>query len=470
MFKRLVNFLLKPVRRWPVASFFVALGLLILLVAVSNFWRNSKIQTLPDQAESSKAVNTYKISKSALVKVQGEVEKSGVTTVISQTNGVVYRIAVKEGQTVHRGDQLIKLSSTALGASVATIQRQLAQKQYENLIDTYDVQIDLNEKQKRLAELADQNSDELRNLANKSAEDTRGVIDLNENIISKINDNLQSLKQNNVNGSNDELIFQTEQLQAQYSSGLSQLQSALRNSEYQASDDMPPADLADVQRELTTKQLDLQRQALDLSKELSHLNLRLAQIGEAMMSPTAPVSGTVEYVYVKKNQVVTPGTSLVLISGDEGQVQVKAFVGDNLVKQVSRLFPSKLYIDDVEYETMPDWISNEPVSNQLFSIIYNLPAKFSKSVTNGDYVSIDLPIEINQSGLTENQFLVPLDAVFQTQTQSFVLVIKDDRALSKEVSLGKIVGSYVYVTSGLDANDVVITDRTVTAGDLVTAQ
>jgi hypothetical protein len=65
---------------------------------------------------------------------------------------------------------------------------------------------------------------------------------------------------------------------------------------------------------------------------------------------------------------------------------------------------------------------------------------------------------------------IPLDAVFQTQDQSYVFVIQGGKAVSKSITTGQVVGGQVEVTSGLENKDQVILDRNVVAGDTVRTQ
>ena len=63
--------------------------------------------------------------------------------------------------------------------------------------------------------------------------------------------------------------------------------------------------------------------------------------------------------------------------------------------------------------------------------------------------------------------LVPIDAVTQTSQGSFLFVVEDGKAKTKEVSLGNLFGQYVMVYGGLSDEDKVIIDRHVLDGDQV---
>jgi multidrug efflux pump subunit AcrA (membrane-fusion protein) len=440
------------------------------VIALSNYFNKPVANEAVADIEP-KPVRVYRLKDQPYLQVQAQVRKTGVVQITAQSSGIVSNIKVKTGQRVGKGNRLLNLVSNYQGGNAAGVQAQLAKVQYQNAVDTFDQQARTIDQQKRAAELSKENVDQLRDIANRASEDSRALIDLNNEILGKINDNLHGLVDNNVNNQNDELIFQTRQLKSQYEGAQIQLKAGLRSSEYQADVEKPPADLADLQQQITINQLELQQKGLELNKKVSYLQLQLAQVSAGMFNPASPVNGVVEYVHVVTDETVSPGRVLVTIKADNQETELVALVTGRVARQVSRIVPSNVIlpgranIEARSYEILPNWISQEAVSDHLYAITYSLPGQFQPELADGEYLGVKLPLEIER--MNGEIPIVPLDAVYQTQTQSYVLVVEEDSAVSRPVVLGEVVGEFVYVAEGLVISDLVIMDRGVVAGDRV---
>ena len=87
------------------------------------------------------------------------------------------------------------------------------------------------------------------------------------------------------------------------------------------------------------------------------------------------------------------------------------------------------------------------------------------SLTDGSYVNVDIPVGYPDTLQTIP--FVPIDSVFQTQEENIVYVVAGDKAVSRQIELGSVVGKYVEVTSGLTSGDQIILGRNVIEGDKV---
>ncbi|MBI3342459.1 HlyD family efflux transporter periplasmic adaptor subunit [Candidatus Curtissbacteria bacterium] len=244
-----------------------------------------------------------------------------------------------------------------------------------------------------------------------------------------------------------------------------QLKSGLRNAEYQASGDNPPAQLAQLQSDIAQKQLDLQDKALELTKETSALQLKLAQVNEANYFPVSPFEGVVERVNVEVGQSVSPGTVLATITGTDKTATAQAFVPLTIARQISKLTTSTLHLPGGTVDLYPTYVSEEATEGQLYSVLFAIPAEFENNTTDRSFITIELPIDQDTTN-TADPF-VPIDSVHQTQDEAFVFVIADKKAAAKKVTLGEVQGSYIQVLNGLAQNDQIILSRNVIAGDKV---
>ncbi len=450
------------IRKRPLTAFLISLGLLFLLIFLGSLFK-APVKETPTQ-EIVKEVNVLTLGKQTTVKVSGQVEKQGVLQILAQSPGVVSKVSVSEGDVVTKGQSLVSLSSNYQGGNIASISRQIAQKQFENTRDSFDAQKEIVNKQKDLANQNASNTESLRQISIKANEDANSLLNLNEDIFHSIDRTLQELIASNVGGINDQLILQSKQAEAGIQAGINQLNSQIRQFDYSNNTNNPPTKIANINLDVTLKQLDIQEKSLNLNKEVSQLQLNLAQVSEAMMFPVSPCKGEVEKISVVKGDLVNPGNPLITISCSERDVRVVAKVPSQVAKQASLITESLLNIDGEKVYLLPDFVSTEATDGQLYQIIYTLPDYLINQSTNGSFIKVEVPIGEFNSGV---QFFIPLDSVFQTQESAYVYVISDNKAVSKKVTLGQVLGSDVEVLSGLNSGDVIILNRNVIAGEAV---
>ncbi len=448
----------------PLTSFAALLVILFVLIALSHQITKPKQADEKPEAQT-KEVETFNVGGAPTVTLNAQIQKSGVVQILAQAPGIVSKIHTTEGKTVSRGTTLISTGSNYQGASAASVSRQLAQTQYSSAKTTGEIQKELINKQREIAEKTDSNADELRNITDKSLGETRDLISLNENILSTVDTNLKTLEDTNVGGANDVLILQTKQTKAQLLAGLSQAKSGLRSAEYAQSGDKPAAQLSDLGRDATQKQLDLQEKSLELNLEVSRLQVKLAQISESAMYPSAPFAGTVERVHVRIGQTVSPGTPLITLSGSSATITATALVPRNVATNLNKLENSYLILGSEKIETTPIYVSKEATNGQLYSVIFAVPEEHASKLTDLGFINVEVPIG-QEFGQTSYPF-IPLDAIQQTQDTAVVFVEKEGRALGKNVKLGQVQGSYAQIIEGLEAQDKIILNRNVISGDKV---
>lgn len=450
---------LNKIDRKPMTSFFTVLVILLLLIITGSFLRKPQIEKIT--APAAKEVAVYSIGKAPRVTVQGKMEKSGITKIIALTPGVITSVNVIEGQEVTQGTNLISMSSNYSGGNPASVGREIAAATYQNVKDTYDTSKDLIAKQREAADKQKDNADALRDITNKSLDDTRGLIDLNNNILSTLKSNLTAEQ----NGANDpQTILGLKQAIGQYQSAVAGLNSQLRANEYATNGDKPAAALANITRDITQKQLDIQEKALKLAQETSALSLKLAQIQEASYFPSAPFAGIIERVYVNPGDSVTPGTPLVVLHGAQ-KLKLVVKIPRNIAQNVSMVEESVIHIGDMTIKQIPMYISTEATDGDLYTIDYMLSEELQNKVTNNEYLSVEIPVGMAQTNAVIP--FIPIDSIYQTESAAYIFVDKNGKAEVKNINLGQVMGSYVEVREGLTSGDKVILTRNVIAGDLI---
>jgi multidrug efflux pump subunit AcrA (membrane-fusion protein) len=324
----------------------------------------------------------------------------------------------------------------------------------------------LTNKQRDIAEKANTQASELREITRISADDTRALVNENQTTLDNLNNQITQLTASNTNGANDAAIAQATQSRNTLEGALAQLKSGLRTADYQGNSEKAPAEIANTQKELTFRQLELQEKGLEVSRDIANLNLKLAQISESLMAPVSPFAGVVERIYVTKGQNVAPGTVLAQVTGTVKSGTAVALVSKDIARQISKLDASKMIIGSDTKDVTPTYVSQEATDGALFSVSYIVPSDLLSQLTDNDSVSIRIPLVKNESTL-----YVPIDALYQSGDTSylFVAIERDGKmyAQEKEVKLGNINGSYSEVIDGLETQDKVIVNRNVVSGDIV---
>lgn len=455
-YKRLTTF----IQRKPFTSFFISLGVLLLVLilgsVITNLNKKEIKTTIP-----TKAVATYTIGKTPIVALQAQVKKNGVVKIVAQGSGIVQTVHVTEGDTLKQGQWLVSLSTNYQGGSAPALQAQLAGAQAKNVNDTYNLQKDIIGKQHDLATASAENTEQLRQISHKALDDTNGLLVLNQILLNSINSQIATLEQ--TEPTNSQLPALKSQ-QAQLQSGVNQLANAGRSLDYQTNTNNPPALLTNTQKDITLKQLDLQEKALDLNKQVSNIQYNLALVQEATMHPSAPFAGTVQRVNVQKGQNVSSGDVIATIASSDITSTAILRVPEQIAENISRVEPSIVHLKNKTINLTPTYVSTVATDGQLYSIIYTFPEGVS-SLTDGEYLKVEVPVGYaTTNGINP---YIPIDSVYESQNEATVYILKDNKALARQITVGDVYGEYVSVTQGLHDGDQIILDRNVVAGDTV---
>ncbi len=447
----------------PFKALFSLLGLLVLLIIISNLLNRPTEDTTTAETKPKK-VEIYQIGSAPRITVQAQTEKSGVVTITALSGGVVQQIFVEPGSDVSAGQSLLSLSSTYQGGNLPYLQLSVVAAQLKNTEETFQTQKDIIAKQREAANKNEENSEELRNVSRESQAATKEIIDLNDQILRGVNATIDSPV------ASAEAKGEAFGLKTQLLSANAQLRSQLRANEYDTHIYNPPTALAEINRDIALKQLDIQEKAITLGLEVSRLQYQIAAVGAQAMQPSSPFRGTVQRVFVKYGQAVSPGTPLMVLSQavEDDPIVAIAYVSADIAKSISYAEPSILTIGKTTYETYPSYITRDAIEGSLYGVYYPIPDSYNISVTDSGYINVQIPIgSANTSAAIP---FIPIDSVYQTEDESFVFVAKDGVASSKKVALGPVVGRYVIVEEGIKSGDRIILNRDIVSGDSVSTK
>ncbi len=455
-YRRSVTFI-----QWkPFTSFFITLGILLLVLilgsVISNLSKKEVKTTTP-----VKTVSVYTIGKAPTVPLQAQVEKNGIVKIVAQAPGIVQTVHVHEGDTITKGQSIVSLSSNYQGGNAPALQAQLAGAQVRNVRDTYKLQKGIINDQRDIATASAENTEQLRQISQKSLTDTRGLLGMNRSLLDSLNTQISQIEQANPN---DPTLPALKGQQAQLQAGVNQLQSAVNSLDYQTNTSNPPTLLASKQKDITLKQLDVQEKALDLSKQVSSIQYSLALVQEGTMHPAAPFAGTIQRINVHEGDNVNPGTVIATIASSSVTSTAVLRVPQQIADTISRVEPTIFYIHDKKISMTPSYVSTVATDGQLYSIIYTFPDGIS-GVTDGEYLKADVPIGYAETNGVDPY--VPIDSVYESQSDSTVFVLKNNSAVARKVTIGEVYGDYVSVLEGLHDGDQIILNRNIVAGDKV---
>ncbi len=464
LYKRITSTLLT----YPERSFFTLIGLLFLVIILGSLIR--KPTTSITSQIIPKKVHVFSIGKTPTITVSGKVEKSGVVKILAQTGGIVQAIYKTEGNSVRKGQTLFWLSTNYQGGTAPTVARQIAEKNALFANENYPRQKDLIQRRRDIAEKVNLQLEDLRNIMTESISETQATIDINEDVLSSLDAQIAYLEATNIGGANDALILQSKQGKAAVLAGLGSLKNALRNTQYQSGENNEAANIGNATKDLTLKQLEIEEKSLDLGLEIAKLNLTLSYISESLSYPASPVDGTIERIHVLPGTMVTPGQALATVTGNNQSAHIVVITTFDISSKVSRLEPSTIHIGSNSYSIPPTYISKEPTEGILHSILFSLPPDAMNNAKAGTSVLVDL--SLGQAESSSILPVIPIDALYQTQNDSYVYIASMSgegswAAVSRKVTTETVLGGFVEIPEGLQKNDQIILDRTVQDGDSI---
>lgn len=451
----------------PFLALYGSLSFLIVAIVLVNVVLRKPVEMESTANRPVRSVQTYQIGSSPRIKAQALIEKSGVITITALAPGVVQKLFVQPGTQVKKGQTLLTTSTNYAGGNAATIQRQIASRQLQNVENTFDDQKRIIELSREQAEKNRENTEELRKLSERTIAETKNAISLNEDML-KLSDAI--IADLEATGGSQTSILTQKNTRTQIVQTLNNLRNTLRQNEYQTGTSNQPYRLADISKDIVLKQLAIQEQSLELSRDIARLQLSLARVQEGIMYPSSPFRATVQRVLVKEGQQVNPGTPLLILSQEieEDPIVAIAFVSREVAGKISYTEPSYLMLDNTRHETYPSYISRDAVQGSLYAVYFPIPDSLHMAVTERGYVVADMPVGKPDTGSAVPY--IPIESVYQTQDAAFVMLARNGIATSQEVTLGPVLGRYVAVTKGITAGDLMILDRDVVSGDPVAPQ
>jgi biotin carboxyl carrier protein len=233
-------------------------------------------------------------------------------------------------------------------------------------------------------------------------------------------------------------------------------------------------DVINLEKENASKDVELNKREEDIAiKNLkienaerktalanSYLQLALANTADAALHPKALFSGTVEKIFVRPGQYVSPGTPLFVLSSFHSSTEIQVTVSYETLQTLDVLSDAHGQIDGRTVSFKPTFIPTEGDAYGLYTLLYT-PSEDVTLIDNS-ILTLTLPVK----GVYADHILLPLDAIFQDSRRAWVFVESNGTAELKEIHLGAVHGKFVEA-SGLDPQASVLLNRNLIEGEAV---
>jgi len=189
-----------------------------------------------------------------------------------------------------------------------------------------------------------------------------------------------------------------------------------------------------------------QAKSAQLQYESAKLNYE-RQVGYSTI--TSPIAGTVESCDVEVYDRVSANNQLCVISG-EGDSRITFYVTQRMLKNMRVGDELEVVKSGTSYK---GWITeiNNMVDSE--SGLFKVKAVLEDT----DQISIGSTVKLNVTTVrAEHAMLVPVDAIYYSNSKAYVYLYEDGYAKMRQVEVGIYDSEYAEILSGLTADDLVI--------------
>jgi RND family efflux transporter MFP subunit len=229
---------------------------------------------------------------------------------------------------------------------------------------------------------------------------------------------------------------------AQYNNTLSQLKSA----EDSAQKQLESAQLA---LESMLKSADINKTSIRSNFTQIYAQYEQAKINYEKLFIQAPFDGTLSQIFITSGDEVSPGTPLIFIENTEN-FKITAYLSPEQIQGLSVGDTVKI---------------GQKSSDIIYSLSKNVDSSLKKHqveiihknqyLRSGQHISLSFFPQYTNTETTD--IVIPLSALFVTETEKFVYTIQNNHTIEKkEVETGDIIGNNITLTSGISLSDTII--------------
>jgi len=199
---------------------------------------------------------------------------------------------------------------------------------------------------------------------------------------------------------------------------------------------------------------------------IAEARIRAAEVALENMIIRAPFDGTVLTKNAEVGEIVAPfgasttSRAAVVTIADMTSLMVETDVSESNIEKIKQ---------DQDCEIVLDAYSDKSYQGYVFKIVPTADRSKATVLVKVGFKSYDnrvLPemsakvsFLAENTGRQENQLpviTIPISAVDEKNGKKIVYIVKDDKAIQKEIDTGRLLGSYVEIISGLKEGDEII--------------
>ncbi len=257
------------------------------------------------------------------------------------------------------------------------------------------------------------------------------------------------------------LSAEKTRLESDFTERVFSLQEEINARERKIADDND--DLTDREEKNALQALKVELERLRLNRETARLDVAIANASDAVLRPKSLTAGTIEFIGVRTGENITAGTLIATIRGTKSVDTLTASLPNDTARFLNQNGIATLVLDDERFPLSQGYLSKSENALGLRSLTFPLASEVASKLTEGQFVSILLPLKNDT-----NQFFIPIDSILSGANGNSVIILGNNNiAEEKSVVLGEAIGSFVVVKSGLGENDEVIMDRGVAPGETI---
>ena len=200
--------------------------------------------------------------------------------------------------------------------------------------------------------------------------------------------------------------------------------------------------------------------------DIAEARIRAAEVALENMIIRAPFDGTVLTKNAEVGEIVAPfgasttSRAAVVTIADMTSLMVETDVSESNIEKIKQ---------DLDCEIVLDAYPDKSYQGYVFKIVPTADRSKATVLVKVGFKNYDSRVLPEMSakvsflsetkGEEENQLpvlTIPLSAVDELNGKKIVYIVKDDKVFQKEISTGRLLGSYVEIISGLKEGDEII--------------
>jgi len=202
---------------------------------------------------------------------------------------------------------------------------------------------------------------------------------------------------------------------------------------------------------ISAAQLDLAR--LEMKAAESRLTLAKKQLDDTKIK--APISGTVNKLIVDLGTMVNPGTAVANIV-DISTLKALLNVSEKEAFQIKRGNKAEITTDiypGIKFSGRVDNIASKADEAHTYQVEVRLPNNYKYPLKAGMFARVNFTLESSDESL-----VIPRESLVGSIKDAYVYKIQDETAQLRKVVVGKSSGNFLEILSGLNENEVVVTN------------